>query len=1038
MCRSKTVAANNIEVAQSLVSLDIDPDTAFLDNLTPSSIQAVQWSATIQVNGKPMTFKLDTGAEVTAISSTAHQLLGKVQLITSDKILYGPSRQSLQVVGRFTATLTHKDKSAQHQVYVVKGLNNNLLGLPAITSLSLAARLDAAAHTRREQTATYDELIHKKFPTVFNGLGNLGEEFTINLNPNAVPRAIHTARHVPLPLRPQVEEELKRMEMLGVISKVDQPTEWCAGMVVVPKKNGKVRICVDLKYLNKSVLREVHPLPSVDETLAQLGGAKVFSKLDANSGFWQIPLDKPSRLLTTFITPFGRYHFNKLPFGISSAPEHFQKRMSAILSGLPGVVCQMDDVLAFGEDQSQHDERLDAALRRLESAGVTLNPGKCKFSCREIDFLGHIINDKGVRADPAKTSAIREMPAPRDVPELRRFMGMVNHLGKFSSQLATLMQPLLELLSKNREWNWGPSQEQAFLKTKEELSKPTVLALYDAQRETKVSADASSYGLGAVLLQKTCNGWQPVAYASRSLSETERRYAQIEKEALAITWACEKFAMYILGKRFAIETEHKPLVPLMGTKHLDSLPPRVLRFRLRLTRFDYSIQHVAGKDLHTADTLSRAPSSSSDEGDTTLEELAELAMEECVAYLPASQNKLQDYQNAQQSDPLCSAIIKFCQVGWPNKHKIDAALAPYWEARGNLTLKNDLLLYGSRIVVPTSMQQVTLTKLHQGHQGIERCRQRARISVWWPGLSGQIDKFIKSCQVCAKECNHRKEPLMPTTLPDYPWQKIATDLFTLNGATYLVTSDYFSRYLEVSKLTNTTTSGVVSALKPLFAKYGIPEEVVSDNGPQYASQEFGDFAKKYNFKHTTSSPHFPQSNGHAERAVQTAKQLLKNSSDPHVALLSYRATPLPWCGLSPAQLLMGRQIRSNVPQVTEALIPQWAYLSNFRQKDEREKQKQKADFDSRHGTRALPEIPDNTAVWIASDSNCRSPGRVTTSAETPRSYLVDTPSGQVRRNRSHLIVQPQPEDATPGQSTNRSPIMTRSRTKTNISPPERL
>ena len=216
--------------------------------------------------------------------------------------------------------------------------------------------------------------------------------------------------------------------------------------------------------------------------------------------------------------------------------------------------------------------------------------------------------------------------------------------------------------------------------------------------------------------------------------------------------------MYILGKRFVIETDHKPLVPLMGTKHLDSLPPRILRFRLRLARFDYSIQHVAGKDLHTADTLSRAPSSSSDKGDTTLEELAELAMEECIAYLPASQNKLQEYRNAQQSDPLCSAIIKFCQAGWPNKHRIDAALAPYWEARGNLTLKNDLLLYGSRIVVPTSMQQVTLTKLHQGHQGIERCRQRARISVWWPGLSGQTDKFIKSCQVCAKECNHRKEP----------------------------------------------------------------------------------------------------------------------------------------------------------------------------------------------------------------------------------------------------------------------------------------
>ena len=474
------------------------------------------------------------------------------------------------MVGQFTATLTHKDKSSRQKVYVVKGLNSNLLGLPAITTLHLAARVDATTNLG-ERVTPYEEQVHKKFPTVFQGLGNLGDEFTIKLKPSAVPQALYTPRIVPLPLRPQVEEELKRMESPGVISKVDQLTQWCAGMVVVPKRNGKVRICVDLKHLNESVLREVHPLPKVDETLAQLSRAKVFSKLDANSRFWQIPLDEPSRLLTTFITPVGCYHFNKLPFGILSAPEHFQKRMSAILSGLPGVVCQMDDVLVFSNDEAQHDGRLTAVLERLESARVTLKPEKCKFSRRQLDFLGHIIDENGVRADPAKTSAIREMQPPRDVPELRRFMGMVNHLGKFSPQLATITQPLRELLSKNREWTWSPSQEQAFQQVKVELLKPTVLALYDPQKETKVSADASSYGLGAVLLQKTKNDWQPVAYASRSLSETERRYAQIEEEALAITWACEKFAMYILGKRFAIDTDHKPLVPLLSTKHLDSL-----------------------------------------------------------------------------------------------------------------------------------------------------------------------------------------------------------------------------------------------------------------------------------------------------------------------------------------------------------------------------------------------------------------------------------------------------------------------------------
>ena len=233
---------------------------------------------------------------------------------------------------------------------------------------------------------------------------------------------------------------------------------------------GSEEECVDLKPLNESVLREVHPLPKVDETLAQLTGARVFSKLDANSGFWQIPLAKPSRLLTTFITPTGRYCFNKLPFGISSAPEHFQKRMSAILSGLNGVVCQMDDVLVFGKDKSEHDARLTAVLKFIESAGVTLNPEKCDFGQNRLKFLGHI-DEKGITADPDKIAAIREKQTPASVPELRRFMGMANQMGKFSPNLANLTQPLRELLSKKHTWVWGDSQDQAFKSVKDELSK---------------------------------------------------------------------------------------------------------------------------------------------------------------------------------------------------------------------------------------------------------------------------------------------------------------------------------------------------------------------------------------------------------------------------------------------------------------------------------------------------------------------------------------------------------------------------------------
>ena len=229
----------------------------------------------------------------------------------------------------------------------------------------------------------------------------------------------------------------------------------------------------------------------------------------------------------------------------------------------------MDDVLVFGSSRAEHDARLLVALKRIDDAGVTLNIEKCEFSRTSITFLGHRINQSGISADPEKTKAIRAMRAPTTVPELRRFMGMVNQLGKFTSNLVHLTQPLRPLLSKDTDRVWGPDQREAFTHVKDELSKPTTLALYDTEAPTKLSADASSYGLGAVLMEKTEGGWRPVAYARRSLTETERRYAQIEKEALAITWSCEKFSDSVLGKEIVIETDHK-LVLLLTTKQLDS------------------------------------------------------------------------------------------------------------------------------------------------------------------------------------------------------------------------------------------------------------------------------------------------------------------------------------------------------------------------------------------------------------------------------------------------------------------------------------
>ena len=519
----------------------------------------------------------------------------------------------------------------------------------------------------------------RKFPGLFQGLGTLGEEYTIRLRENATPFVLSTPCNVPLPLREKVKKELERMEQLGVVRKVQEHTPWCAAMVVVPKSSGKeVRFCVDLKALNENVLRENHPIPAVEDSLAHLHGARLFSKVDANSGFWQVPLSTESQLLTTFITPYGRYCFRKLPFGISSAPELFQNRMNCILEGFAGVLGHMDDVLIHGKTEEEHDAHLQAVLEKLSAVGITLNLKKCEFNKTRIKFLGHIIDQEGIHPDPQKIEAIQKMEAPTDVSSLRRFMGMVQQLGRFIPNLSDTSHPLRELLSTRNAWVWGPDQDRAFSRIKEMLTKPATLSPYSIHAPTKVSADASSYGLGAILLQQHDSAWKPVAYASRTMSDTEVRYAQIEKEALAVTWACEKFSNYILGKPVKIETDHKPLVPLLNSKRLDILPPRVLRFRLRLARYTYVVEHVPGKLLYTADTLSRAPVGIGDGNFEELQGEVVAMFNAIVRSLPATHGRLEVYKHAQREDSICSQVMDYCITGWPNQDEMHPDVTPYW------------------------------------------------------------------------------------------------------------------------------------------------------------------------------------------------------------------------------------------------------------------------------------------------------------------------------------------------------------------------
>ena len=801
------------------------------------------------------------------------------------------------------------------------------------------------------------EALKAEFPRVFDVNATLrkmvGEPMRIELTDDAVPHALSTARNIPYCWREDVREQLDDLLRKDIIAPVEHPTPWCHPIVPVAKRSpdGAVsgcRLTVDFTKLNRFVKRPAHPVRSPQDAVAAITpGATFFTKLDSKAGYHQVPIREEDQDLTCFITPWGRFRYKRAPMGIVSSGDEYNRRGDAALGDIPDTCKVVDDVLAYDTDYGTHVQHVREILQRCDAHGITLNPEKCCFAEEEVEFCGFTINSAGYTADDKKIRAIKLFPTPSNVTDLRSFLGLVNQLGSFSSDVAAAAEPLRQLLRPRNAWLWTPAHEQAFVAVKAALLSPPVLDFFDPLRRTVLETDAArAGGLGFCLRQLDDAGrWRLIQCGSRFLTETESRYAVIELELLALVWACRKCAIYLSGmQQFEVLTDHRPLIPILNSKSMAEIEnPRLQRLRERLTPFNFVTTWRQGKLHAVPDALSRAPVDDPAHDDEEAEQDVGHQIASVIAAVvsdisdggasPFRDAALSEVRAAADKDPEMIALKDAIRAGFPDhRAQLHPLLGPYWGLRDRLAVDDGLVVCGRRLVIPLSLRRATLQRLHASHQGVDRTKRRARQAVYWPRMDQDIDNLIGACSKCRLHLpSQQKEPMMTEKPPSRVFEAVSADYFAWAGRTFLVYVDRLSGWPFVSRVTGEATArDLVSSLRGLFAATGVPTCIRTDGGPQFSARLTREFLRRWGVEHQMSTPHFPQSNGHAEAAVKAVKRLVQkvtsggdlNTDDFAAGLLELRNTPRA-DGRSPAQVLYGHPLRSAVPVHHRAFAACW-------------------------------------------------------------------------------------------------------------------